>query len=232
MSNRFWITTAVLFGVISWFLAPACEATERTEPPTTAIVAVHGGGWYGGTPAKMDRVCQVVAPALGFDCFQPSYTLSGEGSHAQQFRDLKGFIEGLRGEGYDRIIGIGASAGGNLVGTLASHGQLDAAVTLSAPTNLVSLDDWFRTQCDCWVIDQFAPTPEKKIGASPALDEITVPILILHAADEALIPRAQARKLAEASTQETLVILPTDAHAMSYFDDVADDITDWIGALP
>jgi acetyl esterase/lipase len=206
-------------------------AAEGTEP-RTAIVAIHGGGWYGGTPQKMDRVCAAVAPALGMDCFQPSYTLSGVAPFGAAASDVRAFVDGLRAQGYDRVIGIGASAGGQLAAWLASKGHVDAAVTLSAPTNLVVLDDWHRDQCKCWVIDQYAPTDYKKTQASPALASVNVPILIIHAANETLIPRRQAGRLAEVSTEATLHILPDDdRHAMSYFDDVAPEITAWIAGL-
>ena len=230
MNDRGWALTFLVVPIVGVFLLALCTpSASAQEEPLTAIVAVHGGGWYGGTPAKMDRVCSDIAPVLGVDCFQPNYTLSGTAPHAQQYRDLKLFIEELRLEGYTRIIGIGASAGGNLVGTLASHGHLDVAVTLSAPTQLVTLNDWYREQCPCWVVDQFAPTLEKKEGASPALEVVDIPILIIHSQYEDLIPRAQAKRLEEASTQATLMILQDDdRHAMSYFEDVKDDIITYL----
>jgi hypothetical protein len=114
---------------------------------------------------------------------------------------------------------------------LASHGHLDVAVTLSAPTRLTTLEDWYRDQCECWVIDQFAPTDEKKAGASPALDVVDIPILIIHSSGETLIPRLQAFKLLEVSSQGTLINLQDDdRHAMSYFDDVKDDIITYLQA--
>jgi acetyl esterase/lipase len=223
-----WATAFLLIPVLSLLLLWFTPGEGGTTEAQVAIVAVHGGGWYGGTPAKMDRVCTDIAPVLGYDCFQPNYTLSGTAPHAQQYRDLKLFIEELRLEGYTHVIGIGASAGGNLVGTLASHGHLDVAVTLSAPTRLTTLADWYRDQCTCWVIDQFAPTYEKKEGASPALDVLTIPILIIHSQDEELIPYLQAYRLSVASTNDTMLTLPGDVHAMSYFEDVKDDIITYL----
>jgi acetyl esterase/lipase len=225
---RRWTLAFLLIPVVSllllWFTPGEGRTTEQV-----AIVAVHGGGWYGGSPAKMDRVCTDIAPVLGYDCFQPNYTLSGTSPSSQQYQDLRLFIEDLREEGYTRIIGIGASAGGNLVGTLASHGKLDVAVTLSAPTRLTTLADWYRDQCTCWVVDQFAPTLEKKAAASPALDVVDVPILIIHSSGEELIPRLQAFKLLEVSSQGTLINLQDDdRHAMSYFEDVKDDIITYL----
>lgn len=234
MSTRFWLRVAIVLGVGSWLVLAAHAATSAPRPLATtdlgtAIVAVHGGGWYGGTPAKMNAVCADLA-SFG-DCFQPTYTLSGVASFRDANADLRDFVLGLRTEGYTRIIGIGASAGGNLVAWLAAHDYLDAAVTLSAPTKLTTLADWYRDQCSCWAIAQFAPSSQKKINASPALDTVTVPILIIHSEDETTIPQLQAYKLAEVSTQPTLEILPGSAHAMAYWSAVSNDVTTWMEAL-
>ncbi len=229
---RRWTLAFFAFVIPLAFWVREASAEELELEPRTAIVAIHGGGWYTGTPAKMDRVCSDVAPVLGFDCFQPYYTLSGVAPFGAAARDVRDFVLALREEGYERVIGIGASAGGQLAAWLAAEGYVDAAVTLSAPTNLVVLEDWYRDKCSCWVVDQYAPTELKKENASPALATVDVPILIIHSADEPQIPRRQAGRLAEVSSNETLRILPGALHAMNYFDDVSGEIADWIAALP
>jgi acetyl esterase/lipase len=234
MRDRSWALAFFVVPLASLLLLAYCTPSqaEALEPEQTAIVAVHGGGWYGGTPAKMDRVCQDVAPALGYDCFQPSYTLSGVAPYSQQLQDLSAYVANLRTQGYTRIIGIGSSAGGNLVGLLASHDLIEAAVTLSAPSNLTAdLPDWYRTQCSCWVVDQYAPTQGKKENASPALDTVPVPIYIIHSADEELIPVKQAWHLRVASPLGQRLTLTGTRHGMAYFDDVSDDIIGWVMSL-
>ena len=235
MTPRFWLRVAVVLGLGSWLVMVACAATSAPRPFAatdlgTAIVAVHGGGWWSGTPASVDPVCTDLA-SFG-DCFQPTYTLSGTAPFNAADVDLINYIADLRTQGYSRIIGVGASAGGNLVAWLAAHGHLDAAVTLSAPTKLTTLADWYVQQCPCWAIGQFAPSSQKRSNASPALDTVTVPILIIHSQDETTIPQLQAYKLAEVSTQDTLEILPGSAHAMAYWSTVSPDVVKWIGALP
>lgn len=211
-----------------WLATTKAHATDLG----TAIVAVHGGGWWTGTPAKMNAVCTDLV-VLGYDCFQPVYTLSGVAPFNAANADLRDFVTDLRAQGYTKIIGIGASAGGNLIGWLAEKGLIDAAVTLSAPSDLVVLKDWWRAGCACWVVDQFVPTDLKKQLASPALGTVEVPILIYHASGETLIPKGQAIRLRDASTQPTLRILWGDSrHAMAYWPDVRDDVAGWIGALP
>jgi acetyl esterase/lipase len=151
--------------------------------------------------------------------------------YSQQLQDLSAYVAGLRLQGYTRIIGIGSSAGGNLVALLASHGLIEAAVTLSAPSQLVVIEDWYRDQCTCWVVDQYAPTQGKKENASPALDEVPVPILIIHSADEELIPVKQAWHLRVASPLGQRLTLTGTRHGMAYFDDVKDDIIGWVMSL-
>ena len=227
-----WLTTAALLGVLALlalFLQPA--RAYATEPSaTTAIVAVHGGGWYTGTPAKIQAVCDQVAEPLGIPCFTPTYTLSGVAPFNRANAELATYVADLRVQGFNRIIGIGASAGGNLVGWLAAKGHLDAAVTISAPTDLVRIPDWYRDQCSCWVVDQFVPSLLKKEHASPALIGVDVPILIVHAADDTLVPRRQAGRLAEVSPLSTLLILEDSGHG-SAIGDSAPAIRNYVSAL-
>jgi len=232
MRNR-WVVAWFGIPAVAWVLmwATACSAQPvpfAAPTSTTAIVAVHGGGWYGGTPASMDKVCDALAPALGVDCFQPSYTLSGVAPFSRQLQDLRDYALGLRAQGYTTLIGVGSSAGGNLVGLMASHGYLDLAVTLSAPSQLVVLEDWHRASCSCWVVDQYAPTAGKKENASPALDGVSIPILIIHSANEPLIPVKQAWYLRTASPQGQRITLSGDRHGMAYWADVSDDIITWL----
>jgi acetyl esterase/lipase len=221
-----------LVALILYWLTERASAFATEPGERTAIIAVHGGGWYAGTPASMDAVCAEIAVPLGVDCFQPTYTLSGVDSFNAAPADLKAYAEDLRAQGYTKLIGIGSSAGGNLVAWMATKGLLDVAVTMSAPTRLTTLADWYRSACSCYVINQYAPTSTMKLNASPALHTVAIPILIIHSELEATIPKLQAYKLQEVSAQGTLMILPGDTrHGMAYFEDVKDDILAFLTGL-
>src|SRR5438093_1199661 len=57
-------------------------------PNGTAVVAVHGGGWWTGSRTGMARFCTEIATPNGYTCFAPDYTLSGEAPFPAANRDL------------------------------------------------------------------------------------------------------------------------------------------------
>jgi acetyl esterase/lipase len=201
------------------------------QPATGAVLAVHGGGWWSGSRGRMARTCAEIVVQAGLACFAPDYTLSGVEPFNRANRDLLAAVEFVRARGFADVSGIGASAGGNLVAWLATRGVLRTSVIWSAPMDLTSLADWYRPGCVCWVIEQFAPTARKRRAASPTFHTGTEmgSVLIVHSADEALIPVTQARAFARAiPTPHRLVILPGDRHALDYFDDVAATTIEWL----
>lgn len=209
----------------AWFASILIAlAIPTTAQANTAVVTIHGGGWWSGAPTRVSPICEEVASA-GLPCFTPDYTLSMSAPYPRANRDLARFVADLRAQGYDQIFAVGASAGGNLAAWLASRGLVEGYVTWSAPSDLRRID-WKRP-IPGWVVHRFAPKKWKRYAASPALRTITVPGLIFHSRDE-WIPVGQARRLRRATPNGTLRVLSGSAHAMSYFDRAITPTVNWL----
>ncbi|MGE3175710.1 MAG: alpha/beta hydrolase fold domain-containing protein [Planctomycetota bacterium] len=139
-------------------------ATQPAQP-MPLVVWVHGGGWQGGTkfpaPAGATRLV-----ARGYAVASIDYRLSGTAIWPAQIHDCKAAIRFLRANAAgwnvdpDRIGVFGSSAGGHLVGALATMGgqgptrvgsfAVDLEGAVGAHTTTSS-----RVQASC---PQFGPT--------------------------------------------------------------------------
>jgi dienelactone hydrolase len=123
-------------------------------------------------------------------------------------RDLPGAVRAAqvaarRGGSFGRrVYAFGLSAGGTLAALLAVEGQVDGAVAVAAPTNLL---DWapggaaarerWRNAAAYWR-EVGATRPERR-AASP-VHQVTrraAPLLLLHSREDEIVPFAQARAL-------------------------------------
>src|SRR5215210_7502965 len=94
-----------------------------------AVLLVHGGGWAGGHRAEMGRTGRQLAKA-GYAAFSIDYRLAPEHPFPASLVDAQAAVEWLRAPrqmaryGIDpgRIGALGSSAGGQLVGLLATQG--------------------------------------------------------------------------------------------------------------
>jgi len=200
-------------------LAPLISGAGASALPLRpAIIVVHGGGWYSGSPEKVQPICEKLETA-GFDCFTPRYTVSTVAPFPAASHDLINVVNDLEELGYTTVYGVGISAGGNLVAWLATHGWLDAIVTWSGLSDLREYD-WERPSPIGWVVELFCPTQNKRVGAS-ILEPVGVPHLILHARDE-WVPRWQARAFG------TPTWLDGSKHGYQNFDEAMPLTLDWL----
>lgn len=118
-----------------------------------AVLMVHGGGWTGGSKEAMRPLARALA-ARGWVVVSTSYRLAGQAPYPAAVHDVKAAVRWLRahaGEfGLDpqRVGAVGGSAGGHLVGLVATtadrlieetngpwvgqSARLDAAVLMGA----------------------------------------------------------------------------------------------------
>jgi acetyl esterase/lipase len=204
------------------FFVAAMIAPVPAQGSGTAVVAIHGGGWWGGTPANVKPICDALP---GVRCFRPTYPLSGSGPYPAANQDLQRFIrDRVRGElGYERVIAFGVSAGANLAAWLVAEGDADACVGWSGPFDLRS----WRTS-PTWVLDQFAPNPEAKAAASTL--SLSQPCLLVHSRGDRTVPLSQSVGLHAAAPFSLLVTLNGTCHGMQCFSSAMNLSRTWVRA--
>lgn len=174
-----------------------------------AVVVVHGGGWLNGDKSKFHRLALGLA-TRGYVAAAIEYRLGGEKRFPAAIHDCNAAVRWLRANaekyGIDpnRIAAVGGSAGGHLVGLMAtgSHvaalqgdggnadysSALQAAVVMAGPLELAagpvadkSRDDPENSNTNKWLgktIDE-APELYKLASATTHLSEATPPILFM-----------------------------------------------------
>ncbi|GAA2455239.1 alpha/beta hydrolase [Streptomyces glaucus] len=199
---------------------------EDAAGPVPVVVFVHGGAWRTGLrddlgprfrhwrPGPFARLARA-----GFAVACPDYRLSGEAPHPAQTDDLAALLAWLRtraaGLGLDaaRPVLWGESAGGHLAALTAltqPAGTVAGCVTWYAPTDLTHLaDDLPEGAYDTRDPATFEAlllggAPAQRAGAARDASPVTrvtsqaPPFLLLHGADDVLVPARQSVRLAEA----------------------------------
>lgn len=97
---------------------PGIEARPVAPIPRTAILYLHGGGFFFGAAETHRKITGALAGACGMAAFVPDYRLAPEYPFPAALDDCERAHDALRTRGYERIILIGESAGGGLVFSL------------------------------------------------------------------------------------------------------------------
>jgi acetyl esterase/lipase len=218
---------------------PTTTSTARRP----AIVFVHGGGWTGGLKDSIEDEARWAAQ-LGFVTVSVEYRLAPDYPYPAAVDDVRAAVRWLRAPaqvaefGIDpkRIGALGASAGGHLVGMLATTGsgaltkgsRVRAAVSWSGIMDMTRESDTYSaikytpTVADFLVCTYDQPgCKEREDEASPIshVDRSDAPMLLVNTEDE-IVPPDQARVMSIALSRvrvpNRLVVLPGDAHAQAY----------------
>jgi acetyl esterase/lipase len=216
------------------------RAGERRDAP--AVLLVHGGGWSGGSKARMAPYARRLARA-GFVAFNAGYTLAAPGlpAYGVQPRQLRAVVRWIRREsdrfGVDRrrIGALGSSAGGHLAALLATDGRgprgggarLAAAVTWSAPLDLSSLAQhhMLGPAATRLLGCPLSACPDRWAATSPLahVDPGDPPMLLFNSRRE-LVPLRQSlemsARLTAAAVPHALRIVEGNRHARDYAGEV------------
>ena len=206
----------------------------------SGVVLVHGGAWRGGDKADFAVEARRLA-AAGLAAFSVNYRLDTIPAFPAQVDDVQAAVHWVRthaGEyGVDpsRIGALGASAGGHLVGMLATEdsGPLDQSarirvgVSWSGPMDLTLLAGPRGVPGLTTSLFTCRPVacPEDWSRASPVdqVDAGDAPMLLINSAKE-LVPIDQASVMADrlraAGVDHRLDVIPGTRHAHDFRDDV------------
>lgn len=223
---------------------PTLKATKRP-----AIMLVHGGAWRAGDKSNFTGDGIRLAE-LGYVAFSVNYRLAPLHPYPAAVDDVEAAVRWVRAPAQvktyaldpKRIGAIGSSAGGHLVGMLATLGsgsrtngaRIKAAVSWSGPMNfgLWPLAALAAAPVGVAVLQFLDCTPGEAscanaTAASPIshIDKSDAPMLLANSEQE-LVKLSQATSMDAAlksvGVVEQLVVLPGTRHAQEYGGDVWD----------
>jgi len=190
----------------------------RGEVPRSgrpAILAIHGGGWRGGTKNGYGRGVAKLAQH-GYVVVSVDYVLSGPGrpTWPDNLNDVREAVRWVRRHARDytidptRIAALGASAGGHLAALLGTnaHGSdpetsVQAVVDFYGPTDLAQLykSPGAVLPLSLYLGQTPAEAPELYADASPLFytSRDDAPTLIFHGETDDLVPVTQSADLAD-----------------------------------
>jgi acetyl esterase len=242
------VTRDVVYGTVDRepLLLDAYVPTAKTTK-RPAILLVHGGAWRAGDKTNFTAAGFKLAQ-LGYVAFSVNYRLAPLHPYPAAVDDVEAAVRWVRAPAQvkayrldpKRIGAIGASAGGHLVGMLATLGsgsltkaaRIKAGVSWSGPMNF-----------SLWPLDALADLPTgdavlQFLGCTPGatscanvepaspishVDKTDAPMLIANS-DHELIALSQATSmdaaLRAAGVVDQLVVFPGTRHAQAYADDV------------
>ncbi|MEX1008428.1 MAG: alpha/beta hydrolase [Acidimicrobiia bacterium] len=223
---------------------PSAKTTKRP-----VILLVHGGAWQSGDKSDFTGDGMRLAE-LGYVAFSLNYRLAPLHPYPAAVDDVKAAVRWVRARAPvktyaldpKRIGAIGSSAGGHLVGMLATLGsgsltkgaRIKAAVSWSGPMNF-----------SLWPLDALADAPvsiavlqfldcipgaascANVTAASPIshIDKSDAPMLLVNSEQE-LVALSQATSMDAAlkstGVVEQLVVLPGTRHAQAFGADLWD----------
>lgn len=218
---------------------PAKKGKDRP-----AVVVVHGGGWTQGDKALFAQQSSQLAQR-GFVAFSVNYRLAPAHPYPAAVEDVEAAVAWVRkhakayGVDPKRVGALGGSAGGHLVGMLATDGEgslesghrVAAVVSWSGPMDLVALGAAASTNAGSSIRAFLGclpdACPDAYAAASPVthVDKTDSPMLIVNSTNE-LVPKTQAdamkAALDEAGVANQEIILPGTAHSRAYANRVWD----------
>jgi acetyl esterase/lipase len=204
-----------------------------------AVIAVHGGAWLYNDKSVLAPIAADLARRSGFVVVNIEYPRGPAGPELQprQRAAVEQAVRWVRGHaaslGIDarRVGAVGSSAGGNLLGLVATGGtgslrgsaRLGAAVVWSGQLDLEHLQGEGATNVVSYLGCDLATCPERWALASPIdhVDHGDTPMLLLGSRRDST-PPSQATRMANAlrraGVEGRAVILPGSRHGQQYAD--------------
>jgi acetyl esterase/lipase len=216
---------------------PAAAPPRGGRP---AVLAIHGGGWRGGSKRGYGKTVAALAQH-GLVVVAVDYTLSAPGtpSWPANIEDIREAVRWLRrqaarfGVDPDRIAALGASAGGHLAALLAttadgpgdSPGRVQAVIDFYGPSDLAALareSTTAATSLALYLGGTPKDVPDRYAAASPVLHVTAAapPMLLIHGDGDRLVPLDQSRRLAAAleaaGVPHRLIDVPAARHGFDF----------------
>ncbi len=221
---------------------PAATTSKRP-----AILLVHGGSWREGDKSDFTEDGMKLAQ-LGYAAFSINYRLAPAHPYPAAVDDVEAAVGWVRGPAQvkaykldpKRVGAVGASAGGHLVGMLATLGQgsrtngsrIKAAVSWSGPMDfnlwpvaMLAANPYAAAVLEFLDCTTDQPSCANATAASPIshVDRTDAPMLLANSEQEFVgLDHATSMDAAlkAAGVPDQLVVFPGKRHAQGYDDDV------------
>ena len=229
---------------------PAGE--PAVDGPWPAVVLIHGGFWrYGWDRTLMTPLARDLA-ARGIAAWNIEYRRVGQkgGGWPGTLEDVAAAADavlGLEGINPERVVTVGHSAGGHLALWLAARHRLPegapganprlrprGAISQAGVSDLVAgaRAGLGGGACQALLGGEPDDVPERYAVASPAaLLPLGVPQLLVHGARDDLVPPAQSREFAVASTAAGDAVEIVDLDGADHFDVIEPEGEGWAGVV-
>jgi acetyl esterase/lipase len=222
--ERIEVERGVVYGVVTGepLLLDVYRSLTHGEP-RPAVILIHGGGMWTGSRADMEHPAQQLARA-GYLAFSVDYRLvdATVGCHRwpAQLDDVQRAVRWVRAHAVDygidqmRVGAFGWSAGGQLAALLGTRDTRDATAPMASyPSRVacvvdlagdVDLAAYTQPPALHEVVALLGGTPqevpERYRDASPLswIDGHTAPFLVVHGAQDDVVPIEQSRRLVAA----------------------------------
>ena len=196
--------------------SPSYSPSPSLRP---VILALHGGGWCGGSRREIGiRLANALVPR-GFDVVSADYSLARPGAPGwpKNLEDALSAVEWVRDQAGDRgwdprrIVVWGESAGGHLAALIGARStrsdweppSVSAVVAYYAPTDLLALDGPASGRDG--PVEQLLGGPARERAAlareaSPVFQvgPSSVPMVLVQGRDDLIVPPDQTERMAQA----------------------------------
>ena len=215
---------------IALITADGLTLSALYRPPALGkrvVVFFHGNGddWNGAALANRD----LAAAGLGvlLSEYRGYSANPGKPDEAGFYADGRAALAWLaaRGIGAERIVLVGNSIGSGTATQLATEMHPAGLILISGFTSLPDVVarqmPWFPAR---WLVRDKFENREK-------IARLKIPILLLHGAEDQLVPAAQAQALQAANPAARLVLVPGFGHELSYQPAAQALERDWLDQL-
>lgn len=195
------------------------HASESVGSPRPVILALHGGGWCGGSRREIGvRLANAMVPR-GFDVVAADYSLARPGSPSWpiNLEDARAAVRWVRDQadqqGWDRrrIVVWGESAGGHLATLIGARSgghspedpAVSAVVAYYAPSDLLALEGPAAGRggpVERLLGGPARDLPQMAREASPVfqVSAASAPMVLVQGGDDLIVPPDQTQRLARA----------------------------------
>jgi acetyl esterase/lipase len=198
---------------------------------TVTVLLLHGGGFNGGDPASVEPVASDLRAAGYTTIAVPYRDGNPNGNVLGEIATVRRYAQAAARRG--PVVAYGLSAGGTLAAALAARGEVDGAVDVDGPTNLLNWIGLAPLPTDLYW-HSLGMDRNARREASPyyRLNGRQSPQLLLYGDIDPIVPVTQGLDYNRAASKDqpdtTLLLMSLSPHA--YWDGYRAQARQWIQA--